>query len=120
MFLQARRAFMPETRRPASLSPRLALGALLALGLLAGPSAALLGLVAPPGGDGPVIAVAPPWTDLDAIVEAAGGRPVGPVAAPAAVTAAGPDESFSARLTAAGAWLALDGRRVAQLCGAAG
>lgn len=96
-----------------------AFAGLLGIVALSGP-AALLALPEAHAPGAPVLAVAPPWADLPAIAEEAGGRPIGPFAAPFAMLAVGSDPSFPARLRAAGAWLALDGRRVAQLCGAAG
>ncbi|MEC9432582.1 MAG: hypothetical protein VYD87_06730 [Pseudomonadota bacterium] len=98
---------------------------LVAVGLV-GPLAALAGLAAAPGAGGaadasggPVLAVAPPWRDLDAIADRAGGRLVGPVQAPFAAFAAGDAPGFDDRLVAAGAWLVLDAKRLVQLCGAA-
>ena len=121
------RAAPPESPSVASPARRAAaLGGLAALGLVAalgGAASALVGVAArsgPEAGPAPVLAVAPPWADISAIVERAGGRPVSPVDAPLAVLATGPGPDFPARLKAAGAWFALDGRRLAQLCGAAG
>lgn len=100
-----------------------ALAALVVVVALAGPLAALAGLAADPAGTGaaraPVLAVAPPWRDLDAIADAAGGRIVGPVQAPFAAFAAGGDADFTERLLTSGAWFVLDAGRLAQLCGAA-
>lgn len=110
----------PRARRAALAG----IAVLVAITALAGPGAVLLGADAPPPAAGvgppPVLAVAPPWAEPSDIVARAGGRVVSPLGAPLAVLASGPGPDFPARLKAAGAWFALDGRRIAQLCGAAG
>ncbi|MDF2231325.1 hypothetical protein P2H44_02050 [Albimonas sp. CAU 1670] len=96
---------------------------LLALGLIAGlggPTAALVGAADPRTPGAPVLAVAPPWVDVDALVLRAQGREVSPIRAPMAALATGAGPDFPQRLLAAGAWFVLDGRRLAQFCGAAG
>ncbi len=90
------------------------LAALAAATLLA----PLAALPAAPDAPGPVLAAAPPWIDLAQAVEDAGGRAIGPALAPFAVLAASPRPGFPDRLRASGAWLTLDGRRIARLCGA--
>jgi hypothetical protein len=70
--------------------------------------------VAPEPGQ-PVLVVAPPWSGGAAeIVERASGREIYPTRAPLAVMAVFDDPS---QLETAGAWLVLDGRRVAAICG---
>ncbi|ABD55287.1 hypothetical protein [Jannaschia sp. CCS1] len=64
------------------------------------------------------LVIAPPWTangGAAGIVAAAGGREVGPIRAPFAVLAVF-DTQPAAR--ALGAWLILDGRLMAAICGA--
>ncbi|MFO7856293.1 MAG: hypothetical protein R6V44_13975 [Paracoccaceae bacterium] len=98
-----------------------ALAALTLGPLAAAPAAALLALPSP-GAAGPLLVVAPPWRDAAALLAEAGGRPVGPAAAPLGRLAADADpdhpRAFAARLRAAGALLALDARALARLCGA--
>ncbi len=65
----------------------------------------------------PVLVVAPPWGaagDAAQIVQTERGRLIGPVQASFAVLALVDDP---ARLSRAGAWAVLDGRRIARLCG---
>jgi hypothetical protein len=105
---------------------RLAIAAALAAQALAplaaAPAAALLAARPAPGAAGPLLVVAPPWRDADALLAAAGGRPVGPAVAPlgrlAADAAPHRPRPFVARLRAAGALLALDAGALARLCGA--
>jgi hypothetical protein len=83
---------------------------------LGGPPAAAM-LAAPPASDGVVWVLAPPWRSAVAVVEAAGGRPVGPVAPRVGQLAAGTAPDFAARLRTAGAWLVIDDTRLLALCG---
>lgn len=121
---------MPQARTAADRSgkrtarPGQGRGALAVLVVavgLSGPLAALAGLSGRTADDaaGPVLAVAPPWRDLDAIADRAGGRLVGPIRAPFAAFASGVAPDFSDRLLASGAWFVLDAQGLAQLCGAA-
>jgi len=88
----------------------------LILAALAGPSAALL--AAPPQRGEPVLVIVPPNADADALLAAAGARPVGPLTAPLAVLATGDGEDLAERLLSAGAWAVRDGAVLARLCGA--
>ncbi len=94
------------------------LAALLVLSFL-GPSAAALAALAAPEGSGPVLVLTAPWADLPAILADAGGRPIGPALGPSAALAVSSEPDFPARLAASGAWFALDGALIAQICGAA-
>lgn len=99
-----------------------ALAALTLGPLAAAPAAALLAARPSPGAGGPLLVVAPPWRDPAVLLAEAGGRPIGPSAAPLGLLAAddAPDHprSFAARLQAAGALFALDAGALARLCGA--
>lgn len=81
---------------------------------LAGPLMILLNAPAPPG-DYPFLVIGPSATE---VVEASGGRLIGPTIAPLAVLATG-DPGFADRLSAMGAWVVTDGRWVARICGVA-
>ena len=88
-----------------------------------GPALALWGAVPDGRGPEPAIqaALVPPWRDAEAVVAAAGGRPVGPWGASLAILAT-PDpavEDFAGRLRTAGAWLVIDATRLAAICGVA-
>jgi hypothetical protein len=96
---------------------RAAVSAAFLIAALAGPLAALG--AAAPRPDAPVLAIAPPWIDVDAVVARAGGRPIGPVGAPLATLAQGEGAHFAERLRDAGAWMVVDGAALARLCGAA-
>lgn len=75
---------------------------------------ALGALQAPRPGE-PVLVVAAPWSDgAGEVVARASGREIYPVRAPMAALAIFEDPTL---LNAAGAWLVLDGRRIAELCG---
>ena len=77
---------------------------------LAAPFAGVAG--AAPVAGAPVLVIA---GDPAAVVAAADGRPVGPVAAPLAVVAAG-DGDFARRLRNAGAWHVTSAAWLASLC----
>lgn len=108
----------------------------MAEGLPRMPHAASAILIAAPmalvGFAGPLIALgtATPQADADlllivasdpaSVARQAGGRPIGPWQAPiGALVAAGSEDAagFAARLSAAGAWIVLDGAAVAAICG---
>ena len=102
----------PHTLREVTLFAAL-LTAILAVTLAAG-----LGPAARTGDD-PVLVIAPPWDGgVGALVQAAGGRIVGPVSAPfgalASFPAPGADPS---RLRRLGAWAVRDAAAFAALCG---
>ncbi len=82
---------------------------------LAGPVLALAS-AHPVGGD-VMLVVAAPWTDRDALILSAGGAPVGPRSAPLGSLAVSDDGDFAAALMARGAWMVLDGRLLASICG---
>lgn len=88
------------------------LSSIIVLTILAGPVLAAMG-GAPRAGD-PVVVVGP---DPEAIVARAGGMALGPSRAPLGILAVAPDRGYADRLDAAGAWLVLDGRALAALCG---
>ncbi|WP_339949950.1 hypothetical protein [uncultured Albimonas sp.] len=124
--LSAGRPPAPGAGRRRRAAGWLGLGALGLLAGLGGPTAALLAARAgdpqagaPAGGD-PVLAIVAPWTDVEAVVAQASGRGISPISAPLAALAVGEGPDFPERLKAAGAWLVLDGRLLAELCGAAG
>ncbi|WP_394153870.1 hypothetical protein [Loktanella salsilacus] len=52
------------------------------------------------------------------LVRSSGGRLIGPVAAPLASLAVSDDPNFISRLQSVGALVVLDGRAIAQICGA--
>ncbi len=82
---------------------------------LAGPVLALVS--APPVAGQPVLVIAAPWHGgAGRAIDAAGGRPLGPVSAPMARMAVSEDAEFAARLLGAGAWLVLDASRLAAWC----
>ena len=81
-------------------------GPLLALASARPGPASLLLVVVPPAGP-----------DAVAVIRAAGGVPVGPRQAPLAAFAAAPAPHFAERLRSQGAWMVLDGDRLAALCG---
>ncbi len=98
-----------------SFSSGLLLVAVLSCIALATPVALLAGTRPDPGGI--VLVVAPPWATTGGaagIVSAAGGREIGPMRAPFAVLAT-LDDLPAARQH--GAWLLLDGRVLARICG---
>lgn len=85
-----------------------------------GPAAlALTGAGARPGA--PLLVVAPPWRDAEAVVRAAGGWATGLRDAPLAVIAAfHAPEGAADRAISAGAWIAFDAGTIAEICGANG
>ena len=83
--------------------------------LLTGPVLALVS--APPDPTGPVLVITPPWTNAVERVLAAGGRPVGPTAAPIGVLAVIETPEGMKRLQKHGDVLIRDGRRLANICG---
>ncbi len=88
----------------------------MALGLImTGPLLALASV--PVGKDGIVLVVSPPWRDVDRVIDAAGGRRIGPVTARFGGLATGEGAEFVARLRQVGAWAVLDGTAIATLCG---
>jgi hypothetical protein len=87
----------------------------LAIATVAGPVVSLA--AAPPPADGGIHLVVAPAGRRAQVLDAAGGHPVGPAAAPLAGLAASPHPGFAERLKKAGAWLVLDGEAVARLCG---
>ncbi|MEM1316564.1 MAG: hypothetical protein AAGI51_18545 [Pseudomonadota bacterium] len=69
----------------------------------------------PPRDDAPMLVVAPPWGDAEAVARAAEARPVGLPSRRAVLVA--PEPGLAARLQAAGAWWLADGAALAALCG---
>ena len=92
------------------------LAACAAVGLSA-PFISLAGSTPVPGGI--ALVIAPPWVATEAIVDAAGGRAVGPVSVPLGMLAQSDTPDFADKLRKAGAWFVADGRPVALLCGVA-
>lgn len=78
-----------------------------------GPALAVASAPTAPGA--PVLVVA---GDAERIVRHAGGRTLGPSAAAFGTLASSPDGDFLRRLHDGGAWLVLDGRIIAAICGA--
>ncbi|MBO9407585.1 hypothetical protein J7399_09110 [Shimia sp. R9_1] len=66
---------------------------------------------------GPVVVVAGPGADLEAIVKASDGWLVGVSRAPMAVMGMSDSANFEDRLKENGAWAILDGRALSWLCG---
>jgi len=84
--------------------------------VLAGPVLALIS--SPPVPGRPVLVVTVPWgTGAEDLIVLAGGVPMGPVSAPIASMAMSDTAGFVTRLKQAGAWLVLDGQRLAEICG---
>ena len=71
----------------------------------------------PPRPDRPMLVVLPPWAQADRVIEAAGGRRIGPRTAPFASFAQSDDPAFIAKVHGLGAWAVRDATRLAQLCG---
>ena len=95
---------------------RVYLAWVMGLGLaLTGPLLPLLSLKGRAGDL--LLVVAPPWRQTLAVIDAAGGRPIGPGSAAFGQFATSDDVEFAARLRSSGAWLVLDGMAVATLCG---
>ena len=85
------------------------------LAVVAGPAVTLAARPVEPGQ--PLLVIA---ADPGAVVARAGGAPVSPVSAPIGTLAAAPDPDFARRLKDGGAWLVLDGRVLAAICGVSG
>lgn len=84
--------------------------------VLAGPVLALMS--SPPVSGQPVLVITAPWgSTAEELIALAGGVPVGPVSAPIAIMATSDEVAFVMRLKQAGAWLVLDGQRLAAICG---
>ena len=66
----------------------------------------------------PVLVIAPPLSDLGAIVLQAGGQEISPMRAPLATLAQSDDPDFIARLYRQGAWAVRDGSLLDIFCGA--
>ncbi len=95
---------------------RVALIFMQVLVLMAGPLIIVLSADPIPGE--PVLVIAPlKQAGFATLVENAGGYQIGPRNAPLATLAASPDPEFAAQLHTAGAWLVVDGGRIAYLCG---
>lgn len=89
---------------------------LIALTLCAPPILGFGG--AGPSGAAPRLVLFAPWDDGVALVEKAGGSPVGPERAPMGILAFAADEAaFDRRLRDMGAWAIIDGTVLARLCG---
>jgi hypothetical protein len=78
----------------------------------------VLAMSSPPQPDEPVLVVALVGAlGLDEIIANAGGEILGPEQAPLATLAYSSDPDFINQLHLNGAWLVLDGRRIAAICG---
>ncbi|WP_424932467.1 hypothetical protein [Amaricoccus macauensis] len=98
------------------MSNALLIGAMLAGGVLAGPILAV-SQSAPMPGEVVVVAV-PPWAPSpEDLVARAGGHMVGPERTAVAALAVSEDPAFPDTLRGLGAWLVLDGRSLANICG---
>ncbi len=75
-------------------------------------------LASAPKAGAPVLVLLPPWVDGPSVVEAAGGRVIGPMSAPFALLAYGDDPGFADRLQIAGALNVSDASILSELCGA--
>jgi hypothetical protein len=87
----------------------------LAVTAMSGPVLAVAG--AAPSGTLVLVVSAPGPGARDALIRSAGGRPVGPSQAALAGFATSRAPDFPRRLRDAGAWLVLDGARIARICG---
>lgn len=88
------------------------------LSIVSGPLVAIAG--APFRPDAPVLILARPWSGgAKAVVHRAGGWLVGPVPTLLGAIATGEGADFDLRLRQSGAWLVLDGSRLAVLCAGA-
>lgn len=85
------------------------------LAILGGPIGAIA--AAPPRPDAPILVVVAPWTDLGALVAAAGGVLIGPRIAPLGSLTSATHPDYITALGDQGAWLILDGALLANLCG---
>ncbi|UYV37727.1 hypothetical protein N4R57_00990 [Rhodobacteraceae bacterium D3-12] len=98
------------------------LGLCLLFGFLAVPVLTLASPSAQFGGpvpDGPVLVVAPPWSDIDEMIVRSGGQVIGPRRAAFGQYGAFPDAGFSERLKSNGAWFVLNGATSSLFCGGA-
>ena len=86
-----------------------------ALALVSVPAGHLAASAQDPGA-GVYLVLAPPWRDAEALVAAAGGRTLGPEAAPIGRFAAADVPGFPTRARELGL-VVLDGRALANLCG---
>ncbi len=93
---------------------RLSIPVMIALAVFGGPAATVAARPAAAGF--PVLVIA---ADPEAVVARAGGTPVAPISAPLGTLAAAGDPDFIQRLRDGGAWLVLDGRVLAAICGVA-
>lgn len=91
---------------------RVLVPAMFALAVLAGPAVALV--ARPPADGGPFLVIA---AHPDATIVRAGGTRLSPLGAPLGALAASGDPGFARRLREGGAWLVLDGRVLAAICG---
>lgn len=83
---------------------------------LAGPAMVLAALANPAPGDLRFV-LHPPWLDAADLVENAGGDVFGPERSLIGVFAVPNSADFDQKARRSGAWLLLDGRRLAQICG---
>lgn len=91
---------------------------LIALSCLISLSMMPLALLSAPMTDsGPVLAIFPPWKDIDLALINAGATEVAPLRAPFAVLVDTPTETIQTALRAQGAWTLLDGTLIAAICG---
>lgn len=87
----------------------------LAFAALVGPLSGIAG--AQRSALGPWVVVLPPWRTASSLVEAAGGRLIGPVEAPMSVFVSATEPGVAERLEAAGAWAVLDPSSLELICG---
>lgn len=90
-------------------------GLVFSTAFLAGPVLALANAPAVP--DGIALVLTAPGTDVDAVVEASGGRVVVPASSAFATLAVAEHPAFLQDLTEHGAWLVRDGTLFARICG---
>lgn len=83
--------------------------------VLSGPFA--LAINTPPNGDDLRLVIVPPWRSAQALIQAAGGTPIGPSTAPFAAFAKPNAPDFDQQVRLGGAWGVLDGVRLARICG---
>ena len=91
---------------------------LLFLLLAVAPTLTVLRGLPPPVPGEPVVVVAPPWRDAEALAQAAGGIPLAPGRLPFLALSYAPEGDHAAELRRAGAWAALPARLSSLLCGA--
>lgn len=83
---------------------------------LVGPALALVSSPAVPGE--PVLVLTLPWNgSAEGLIEQSGGFALGPISVPLATLAMPEAPDFIQKLKSGGAWLVLDGRRLAAICG---